>query len=488
MNKSVGSSTPILILVLLVAIFLLIAIYYSTRPKPAQIIKPTPIPEESVPTPYVNTQQKTLIENGQENVKKDFECPFGAVCKDKPYPLPDDPNFASLGQVPLDQRGYSGDCYLFPSLCGPNEYCQLNDRIRWSRNEQATRGRCVRYQQECFSCTATAEDYLLDKEKYSAFNGKTVTPEGQLTERTVTCAPNLICSGNTIPDLPSTCLRRRPPDRRKPPTRKELIQWCLRFVRLGGRASAGLETMPCAHHREDGVCLRYEGQKICPMTKGASREALLETTNHILKVLWPKKFGPFPGPFIPGEHDKDVLICEDPKYDKLLTDVQRKEGRQDYRMPVRSIEENEKDGLTNAPPCLYQLDYAYNDEGPSLWCLLHCITANIGPVLNEDQRTALRTIPMFLQQYLSCSTCRGNIKDHLFRIKMPESYFALDFYRFYWQCHNYVSSQTAHTRCGTNTSCGLPWALESSICAGVYHAPWYISFEDSYRQWHVPDK
>jgi hypothetical protein len=420
------------------------------------------------------------------NINNTKKCPSGAVCGEKNYPEAGDKDFPVLANTPDDERGYSGDCYLFPGICPKETYCQLDDRIRWARNEQATRGRCVRYQKECYSCTPTAEDYLIDKSKFPAFNSQTLTPDGVFTERTVACSPDLICTGSTIPDLPSTCVQRRPRDRRNPPTRDELIQWSLRFVRLGGRSSKGIGSLPCSNH-QNGICVRYDTNvvKRSPYTRGSNQEDLIKTTNSLLEVLWPPKFGKFPGPFTPGVDDSDMLNCEDPKYLQTLTDYQRESGGCDYRAPVQDIEINEKLNLKNAPPCLYQGDFAYNDEAPSIWCLLHTITANLPEVLSLEQKEALETIPSFLQQYLSCGTCRGNIRNHLFRVSMPKSYFRNDWFKFFWQVHNYVNNQTAHTRCGTNTSCGLPWAIESDTCAGKYKFPWFLPFSDALKQWTI---
>lgn len=440
---------------------------------------------------YQNNRKKTLQkeEIGKENLEEQGEkdCPSGAIYNHPVLPTPDDPNYPQLGKIPLKQRGYSGDCYLFPGICPTGTYCQLDDRIRWSKDEEINiRGRCVSYQKECYSCMPTAEDYLINLDQLPAFNGRTSTPGGTFTERAVVCQPGLICTGDTIPDLPPTCVQKRPPDRRHPPTREEMIQWSLRFVRLGGRLSRGLD-LPCAEHRNDGICIRYKGVKTSPNTKGASQEDLIKTTNYILKVLWPvKKLGPFPGPFIPGKENPEILHCEDPEYEKLLTDYQKREGGKNYRTPIQNLEINEREGLKDAPPCLYQNDFGYNDEGPSIWGILHTASANLPQIITEEQYSILRIIPSFLQQFQSCELCRSQIRNHLFRIKMPESRNQSDWFRYFWNCHNYISSQTTKTRAGSDTGRGSYWAFENYGCAGKYYYSWYMSLNDAYHQWSIP--
>src|SRR5579883_403365 len=68
-------------------------------------------------------------------------------------PSPDDPNFPEITKIPPKQRGYGPDCYLFPGSCPNGTWCQLEDRPQWWIKENVTRGRCVTYQKECYSCT-----------------------------------------------------------------------------------------------------------------------------------------------------------------------------------------------------------------------------------------------------------------------------------------------------------------------------------------------
>lgn len=395
-------------------------------------------------------------------------------------PKPDDPNFPLLAKVPPEQRGKGPDCYLFPGTCPNGTWCQYDDRSRWWTKENSTRGRCVPFQKECYSCTGSVSDDVSNNKDFPALNSHTVTREGQYIARPTLCAPGLVCTGDTIPVLPPTCVTARPPDRTGPPTRQEMISWSLRFVRLGGRPSKGLQDRSCRLHDETGVCTRYTDDRVSALTKGAPQREIVETTNNFLRILWPKQLGPFPGPFVPGREDASVPSCDDPTYLASLTDYQRANGGADYRAPIPA------DGKRNAPPCLWKSsDTAYNDEGPSIWSLLHTITANLPETISQEQKEALRRIPMFLRMYLSCGDCRGHIKEHLIDIGIPDSSSRDDWFRYFWRAHNYVNEQTAHTRAGENTDAGLPWACETKECAGKYVYPWFMPLETAYAQWKI---
>jgi len=425
--------------------------------------------------PQSTTPQSTIPQSTTpQSIKKENQM--------QSLPQKDDPNYPDLAKVPLDQRGFGPDCYLFPDETHPDGYfCQLNDRNRWIKKEQPTRGRFILYQKECMSCTESLEDTLIYPENYPALNIKTLNPDGQFNERPSICGPGLICTGNNIPVLPPTCVQKRPPDRNHPPTRDELIQWALRFVRLGGRPSKGLKDRKCLlHSKENGICIRYhDSSNASPLTKGASKEDLIKTANHILRVLWPKEFQPYPGTLIPGEHDKDVPFCDDENYINQLKDYQKENGKADYRAPIPN------NGKENAPPCIWGSDYAYNDEGPSCWSLLHTLTANLPTIITDEQKEALRLIPMYLRQELSCGDCRSHIREHFIDIGIPNSNFGFEWFKYFWRAHNYVNEQTAHTRCGENMDCGLPWAFDSNICMGKYKYPWYMSLSDAFSQWKI---
>lgn len=414
----------------------------------------------------------------QEQEEEGQEAP--PVQEEVLLPQPDDPNFPLLAAVPPEQRGKGPDCYLFPGSCPQGMWCQYEDRPRWWTKEQSTRGRCVPYQKECYSCTSSVDDDLANPSDFPALNRSAFTSDGQYLVRPTVCEPGLVCTGDTIPVLPPTCVKARPRDRTHSVTRDEMIQWSLRFVRLGGRPSKGLNDRTCRLHNEKGVCERYVDDAVSPLTKGASQQNILVTANNILHVLWPSVLGPFPGPFIPGELDRNVPACDDPQYVASLTDYQKANGGPDYRAPIPA------NGKKNAPPCLWKnFDTAYNDEGPSIWSLIHTITANLPERLSDKQVEALRTIPMYLRMYLSCGTCRGHIKEHLIDIGIPTSNRRDDWFRYFWRAHNFVSEQTAHTRIGENTDGGLPWACDAQGCAGKYVYPWFMPLSEAYKQWRI---
>lgn len=457
----------------IIIILIVLAFLYTRNKTHTNVTKPS-VTESNITESSVTESNVT-----ESNVTPfhEISCP-GSVCHI--LPKPDDPNFPDLAKVPPEQRGFGPDCYLFPGTCPEGYFCQLDDRSRWAKKENGTRGSCQKYQGECMSCTPNLEESILNPENYSAVNMKTYTIDGQFIERPSICRPDLICTGDNVPTIPPTCVKKRPPDRKTPPTRDELIAWSLRFVRLGGRPSKGLIDRKCKNHDANGVCFRYQDTgNASPLTKGASKEDLLKTANHILKVLWPKEFAPYPGELIPGVHDKHIPFCDDDKYLSQLTDYQKANGGPDYRKPVGS--EDKKD----APPCIWGSDYAYNDEAPSIWSMLHTITANLPTVITDEQKEALRLIPMYLRQQFSCPDCRGNIKSHLIDIGIPDSYFGLDWFKYFHRAHNYVNESAIHFRAGENNDAGLPWAFNSNVCPGSYMYSWYMPLSSAYYQWKI---
>jgi hypothetical protein len=430
--------------------------------------------------------QITSKTEGKQNTKEDetlprslIECEKKTVTTNTELPEPGDPNFPVLSKVPPEQRGFGPDCYLFPNSCPKDHFCMLADRSRWSTQENGTRGVCRPYQKECYSCTDSYEDSLLNRERYPALGATSFDQQGEYHKRQTVCAPDLVCTGNNIPTLPATCVIRRPKGRMGPPSRDEFIQWCLAFVRLGGRPSKGLTDRQCRNHNQDGICVRYH-DKVSPLTKGASREEILKTANNILKTLWPEKLGPYPGEFVPGLHDADVPGCDESQYINQLKDYQKANGGPEYRAPSGHPEKE------NPPRCLYKdVDYAYNDEAPSIWSLIHTITANLPDILTPEQVEALRMIPLYLRKYFSCPDCRGNIKEHIIDIGLPDSNYRHEWFKHFHRAHNIVNEQATKIRYGENMGAGYPWAKESSICAGKYAEPWYLSLGDALDQWTI---
>ena len=376
------------------------------------------------------------------------------------------------------------DCYQSPGICGENSWCQLDDRPRWDNTDNATRGRCVPFQKECFSCVETERDGAIEGGLYSglpALNTNALTPQGQYIPRPSVCAPGLICTGDNIPTLPATCVKRRPMDRDGPPDRDTLTNWCMRFVRLGGATNSGPPRKKCKNHEDpvkDG-CIPVGDTNTAPITKGALIEELLETTNNILDVLWPEVYRPYPGPLIPGVHDATVPACDNEIYLSGLTDYQNALGGPEYRKPIPS------DDKVNPPPCIWtQYDWAYNDENPIIWSIIHTLTANLPKTISEKQKYVLRALPMFLRQYLSCDDCRSHIKEHLIDIGIPDSNDGFVWFRYFWRAHNFVNEQSAHTRCGSQ-DCGFSWAYPSTECAGKYMYPWYLSLSDAWQEWRI---
>jgi len=385
------------------------------------------------------------------------------------HPPEQDTQLHSLKRSDLKtEKEVPSDCYLHPGICPFDSFCLLEDRQRWEAKEQPTRGRCVPYQKECYSCQPTQEDELLYPDRVPALSSRSYDKNGQFISRPLVCGPGLICTGDLIPTLPPTCVQRRPRDRLSPPTQDELYQWARRFVRLGGKKC---QDQACKNHAKLS--------NVSPETKSARREDLTQTANNMLRVLWPAIFAPYKD-ILPGVDDKSVLSCDDPVYLSQLSDEQKEKGGPDYRAPIP------KEDKSDAPPCIWtSVDFAYNDEGPAIWSLLHTLTANLPEQITSSQKEMLRMIPMYLRLVMSCGWCRSFFRPSLIDIGIPDSSNGIDWFKYFWRAHNYVNEHASHTRCGENTSCGTSWEYFSSECAGKYKFPWFMSLSDAYQQWHI---
>merc|ERR1719359_856437 len=99
--------------------------------------------------------------------------------------------------------------------------------------------------------------------------------------------------------------------------------------------------------------------------------------------------------------------------------------------------------MGNPAPCIWcRFDGAFNDENPTVWSLIHALTFNLPDHITEHQWSALRAIPLWLREHLSCSLCRSNIKEHLIDIGIPASRSGAVWAEFFWSAHNFVNEQS----------------------------------------------
>ena len=53
--------------------------------------------------------------------------------------------------------------------------------------------------------------------------------------------------------------------------------------------------------------------------------------------------------------------------------------------------------------------------------IIHALTFNLPETVSEGQYSALRALPLFLREHLSCSLCRSHVKEHLIELGVPTS-------------------------------------------------------------------
>ena len=364
------------------------------------------------------------------------------------------------------------DCYATPGVCGSDKWCQIMDRKSWNETEKITRGRCIQFQNECESCTSS----LLDDSTRTipgldagAFYSQSEKQLGTFLVRLTRCDPNqgLICTGNAIPSLPATCVKRRklPPNADKA-TPAQMYMWVKRFLRMG---ATNLE----------GVTNRNPSEQ---QPQGCSRKDIEAGVNMIVKSLWNSNlWGEYKDMKV--ESTFDELCCRWKNYTDKLSAFQANRTGPSYRNPLNPHDPNNG----NAPPCVWcSFDGAYNDENPSVWSLLHALTFNLPDVISAQQFHVLQSIPIWLRQHLSCPLCRSHIHEHLINLGIPQSHQGQDWARFFWRAHNYVNEQSEVTRCGS-MACG--WGVWNTPpaykCAGNYRYPWYLSFADATSQWQI---
>lgn len=145
----------------------------------------------------------------------------------------------------------SPDCYKSPGTCGPDQWCELNDRKSWNDTDATTMGRCVPYQAVCQACTPTFQDdnppvfagvnafaFLSQVE-----SSKPSEPFGTYLSRETRCGAGLICTGDLIPSLPPTCVYQRKlpaaTPRKVGPSAAQMREWGLRLMRMGARNQQG---------------------------------------------------------------------------------------------------------------------------------------------------------------------------------------------------------------------------------------------------------
>eukprot|EP00935_MAST-01C_sp_MAST-1C-sp1_P001751 g1751.t1 len=308
---------------------------------------------------------------------------------------------------------------------------------------------------------------------------------GHYIERQLVCNPSVgkglesTCTGDIIPSLPPTCVfKRKPPFKTYPKlSSQKLLGWIQRFLRMGARTFD-----PDSKQLDRGVDASYQ------QAQGASRADVQKGVNQMMEVLWPEKAlgTPWPGTQTPSNVLDGVPLkcCHWDNYTGNLSPFQQARGKAEYRNPQAPLHPDEGD----PPPCIWcEFDGAFNDENPTIWSVIHMLTFNLPETVSESQFAALRAIPLWLREHLSCSLCRSHVKEHLIDLGVPENRDGIAWAWYFWRAHNFVNEQSEVTRCG---AMNCDWGSFNDPaaaweCPGLYRYPWFMEFEDARQLWTI---
>jgi hypothetical protein len=316
---------------------------------------------------------------------------------------------------------------------------------------------------------------------------------GKLPTRPMFCNPrDLICTGDTILVLPSTCVNKRPrkvcytneikgwestkwdphnvveapgrgmwcPSAQKEKVSKTQLEHAARyFVSMNGEN----QIIKNIDALEYGRVETYSRPKVVNFY-GGGRPETWNMANEALKAVWP------------------YSVC-------------KHEGDNCTKFPIEPISADYLSG---------HMGYIY------LWTVFHVIAHNLPLVLTPQHLSAIDTIVILTQQFMSCVYCRANFEEIVIAIGLPSKTCTTgpQVARYFWIAHNNANE---HSRITHRVSDELECKLDPEFCQGWpackgnvpkghrcngkgkrtvfensdYASPWFLSFEDAEAIWTI---
>ncbi|CAK9036390.1 Sulfhydryl oxidase, partial [Durusdinium trenchii] len=409
-------------------------------------------------------------------------------------------------------RGPAGE----PYHCPEGTWCQVESRMNWYPWDVSymNRGRCLPYVQLNGACEPQFEGD-------DAWNQKALPRKanGEFFERPVLCAPELICTGETIHVLPSTCVKRRLPE-----------AGCMSSAPFCAGRSPG----DCPSSTKDMcVCPRLvnesafeKNQSSCTQENKVTREKL----EHCGSI-----FNSFNGPNFAfayqSDHDQsfgsvglpdDHNIAGGDTVEVKKLRLYRGLGEANFVIANRILQtlwpypvcDSSTVNCTQFPLPVLLRDYDgellgnYTDgrkadwmpeEGRGVtnyhctWMILHTLSVNGKPLLSAEEQTAFHEAILYLSSQFDCKVCRSNIMDIIKFYGMPKGNLRSDYAWWFWRAHNHANEHTYATHSPSQqqidqTTYLTPEDRRWDMWANAhYEHPWFMPHDVAMRMWNLED-
>jgi len=410
---------------------------------------------------------------------------------------------------------YKTDCYGDGSgqgyVCPEGQWCQVSTRDNWYPWDVSymNRGRCLPYVGYGAACEPP-------------FEGQTAFPRkanGDFYERATLCAPDLICTGDTlIHTLPPTCTYRRIPE-------------------VGCMSSKPF----CAGRPAEGGCPPTDSDYcMCPLkTKRDVKHSSCYVQNHVMDRTKLEQcgsvFNSFNGPNfafstvrggLPNDNNIEggtkKIVHKDELFHGPNAAMANNILKQLWPYPVCDPEAGVTEDCTQFPLPVTTRDYdggltgnvTYADgttvpapwlrskkdprkvvDGNGVidyhcsWMIMHTLSFNGPQLLSGAEQTSFAEMIMYVTGQFDCKVCRNNFVHIVEQYGLPSGSDREVYAHWLWQAHNIANEHTYATHSPSNhqIAANNNWTLKDRRWDmwgnPVYMHPWFLSFADAERLW-----
>lgn len=384
--------------------------------------------------------------------------------------------------------------------CPEGQWCQVVARDNWYPWDVSymNRGRCVPYAPLGAACEVS-------------FEGRTSFPRksnGEFFSRQTLCGPTdaMICTGDSVFELPPTCTVRRWPE-----------EGCMSSQpRCAGR-SAGPNGFECPPESRDFCVCPATTMKNVTITSCSKQSVMtrakLEQCGSVFNSFNGPNFG-FTMDTDGLPNDNNIEYGEDAFVKKIAlqhgTDSELANSilQQLWPFPVCNASSGRTDGCTSFPlpvasrnadggllgylshsnGTITPADFLQENGTPGnitgkgvidyhcSWAILHTLSFNGNPVLTRQEQVAFGELIMYLSGQFDCKVCRNNFVNIVRRFGLPTGSNRATYAEWLWRAHNNANEHSYATH-SANKERWSNWGNP------VYMRPWFMNFADAARVW-----